>query len=193
MENNNKIYITLSVFGLLSLFLIIFFIWPTLKEIKINSENLVSAKNDIVILSAQTAETKNFEKNYENYKPNLEKIDQLFIDSSNPVDFIEFLENTAGNSQITSQISLPPSSQNFQQSQGGASKDSIIFQFNSKGNFSDIMDFSKKIEAGPYFTEIESLTIQNLEASGTGVKSVPKDYASRKVNATLTIKAFTKK
>jgi hypothetical protein len=109
MKNKSKIYIILLIFALVSLFLVIFFIWPLFKEIERNSKDLISAKNNIVTLGAQINETENFKNNYGTYKPNLEKIDQLFIDADNPVDFIEFLENTASSSKITSQISLPPS------------------------------------------------------------------------------------
>ena len=194
MKNNNKIYI---IFTLASLFLVLFFIWPLLKEIEKNSKDLISAKNNMVTLGAQINETENFKKNYETYKPNLEKIDQLFIDTNNPVDFIKFLEDTASSSQITSQISLPPSSQGSQQGPKGTLQNFIIFRFSSKGGFPEVLNFSKSIEAGPYLIEIENLTIQNSEtpASGApanGVPNVSKDYSSRKVDAAFTIKAFIK-
>ena len=179
-NNNNKIYIISSVFILVSLFLVLFFIWPLFKEIEKNSYDLVLARNNIIALEAQNNETKNFKNNYSTYKPNLDRIDQLFVDPNNPVDFIEFLESTASSSQVTSQISLPPSS--------SGSKQFIVFQIISKGNFSNMMDFSKKIESGPYLIEIDNLTIQN-----SGEKSVSKDYSLRSVNATLMIKVFTKK
>ena len=180
----NKIYTILSIFTFAFLFLIVFFVWPLLKEIQKNSENLVSAKNSIVALNAQAKETENFKNNYESYKPNLEKIDHLFVDQANPVEFIEFLENTAASSGITSQISLPSSSQNSEQ----AGQGSVIFQFSSTGSFAGVIGFTKKIETGPYLIEIENLTIQNSQE-----ESVAKDYFFRKVDAKFTIKVFTKK
>jgi hypothetical protein len=54
-----------------------------------------------------------------------------------------------------------------------------------------VLNFLKKIEFGPYLTEIENLTIQNLVNSED--KSVLQDYSSRKVDAVFTIKVFTKK
>lgn len=194
MKPSNKIYIISSLFALASLLLLIFFIWPTSKEIEQNSQDLISAKNDIVTLDAQIAETNAFKKNYGNYKPNLDKLDQLFIDPNNPVDFIKFLEDTASVSQITSQISLPPFSQNSQQ----AAQNFILFQFASKGSFSGVLDFAKKVEAGPYLIELENLTIQNSAVTTSGVSPIAalsalKNYSSRTVDATFTIKAFIKK
>ncbi|MCX6723259.1 MAG: hypothetical protein NT094_04340 [Candidatus Staskawiczbacteria bacterium] len=183
MKNNNKIYTILLVFALIFLFLVIFFIWPLIGEIEKNSEDLISAKNNIVNLDAQINETNNFKKNYETYKSTLERIDQLFVDINNPVNFIEFLENAASNYNVTSKISLPPSSQSSQQF--------ITFQFISKGGFSDILNFVKGIEAGPYLIEIENLTIQDSRQN-LDHKDIPQDYYSRNVDATFTIKAFIK-
>lgn len=167
---NNKIYIILSVFALISLFLIVFLIWPLFNEIKKNSQDLISARNSMVTLSAQTSETDKFKKNYDGYKLNFERIDQLFIDPNNPVNFIEFLERTANNSGITSQISLPLSSKE--------SKDFIIFQLSSKGSFEGVLNFLEKIESGPYLIEVGSLNIKN---------------SVNVVDASFTIKAFIAK
>ena len=195
MKNiNKKIYINSLIFALVSLFLIIFCVGPLLKEIKKNSKDLISARNNIVILNNQTIETGSFEKDYETYKSNLGKIDQLFIDPDNPVNFIKFLEDTAADSQITSKTSLLTSYQDSQNASKGTPQNFIIFQFSSKGEFSKVSDFLKKIETGPYLIEIESLTIQNSETdSKSGVVIFPNNYSSRIVNAVFTIKAFTKK
>lgn len=187
MKKNNKIYITSLIFTLAAALLIVFFIWPLWQGISKDSKTFVSAKNDIITLGDQVIETENFSKNYESYKPNLEKIDQLFFDPLNPVDFIEFLESAAYGSQITSQISLPSASQGAKKT----AQDFIIFQFSSKGTFSGMLNFAKKIETGPYLLEIENLTMQN-----SGLKEgevLPKDYSLRLVDATFTIKVFVKK
>ncbi len=179
MKNNNKIYIILSIFTLVSLFLVVFFIWPLMKEIKESSKTFVSAKNSIVALAIQAGEIENFKKNYETYKLDLEKIDQLFVDPNNPVDFIEFLENTSAVFQITSQISLPPVPRDSKQ----VTQNFIIVRFSSTGGFQEILNFAQKIETGPYLIGIENLSIQPDS----------KNQSSNEFNAVFTIKAFTKK
>jgi hypothetical protein len=114
MENNNKIYTISLFFVLISLFLVVFCIFPLLNEIKNSSKVLISLKDNVLTLTSQTVETDNFKRNYNAYMPNLEKIDQLFVDSNNPVDFIKFLEDTALSCQIISKISLPASSKTSQ-------------------------------------------------------------------------------
>ncbi len=169
------------------MFLAVFFIFPLLNEIKINSKDLISAKNRVAFLSAQTKETENFKNNYEAHRPNLDKIEKMFVDSDNPVDFIKFLEKTATDLSITSQISLPSSKNSM-----GTGPESIIFQLSSKGSFSEMLNFTQKIETGPYLIEIENLTIQNSQEKDTQEKDTSEDYLSRKVDATFTIKAFIK-
>ena len=171
MASKKKIYTTLIIFVLIAIALVVFSVWPLLTEIKMNSEELLLGKNNIATLGVQANEIENFEKNYENYKPNLEKMEQLFIDSKDPVDFIKFLEKTASDSEITSEISLLPSSQKENQT-------FITFQFFSNGDFSKMLEFSEKLEAGPYLIEIKNLTIKNS--------------TEQKVDANFLLKVFTK-
>lgn len=171
MAIKNKIYIILITLVLTAVVLVVFFVWPLLREIKMSSEELLLKKNSIAILRVKASEIENFEKNYFLYEPNLEKIEQLFIDSKDPVDFIEFLERTASNSGITSKISLLPLP-------AGENQNFISFQFFSTGDFSKILEFSEKLEAGPYLIEIKNLVIKNS--------------TNQNVDATFLIKAFTK-
>ena len=176
--NKNKIYIISSIFVLISLLLIIFFVLPLFKEIEKNSRDLVLAKSDVANLDVQIKETSDFKKKYQTYKPNFDKIDQLFVDPKNPVNFIEFLEKTALNYKTTSQISLVPIS--------SSSNQFILLQITSKGSFSNVLSFIKQIEVGPYLVEIEDLTIQDSD------QNTQTNDASRNVNVVFTIEAFIK-
>lgn len=180
MASKKKINISLVIFTLIVAALIVFFIRPLLIKIKTNSEELLSEKNNAAALEIQAKEIENFGKNYPLYKPNLEKIEQLFIDPKNPVDFIKFLEKTASDSQITSKISLLPppkkGDQNF-----------VAFQFFSSGDFSKMLEFSEKLETGPYLIEIKNLTIKSSTEKNTS-----KNYSPGKVDAIFLIKTFIK-
>jgi hypothetical protein len=180
LKNRDKTYIISVISGLAVLFLILFFIWLLLTGIKNNSKNLISIKNNTAVLETQNNEIEDFKKNYWDYKPNLDKINQLFVDPKNPVDFIKFLEEESYNSGINPKIALLPISQQENQN-------IITFQLFSNGDFSKIMDFSEKLEAGPYLIEIKSLTIKNSDEEG-----ISKNYASGKVDAVFVIKTFIK-
>jgi len=179
MTSKKKANIILTIFIAINISLIVFFVWPLLTQIKTNSKEILSAKNNIATLGIQANEIENFGKNYSLYKPNLEKMEQLFVDFKDPIDFIEFLEKTAADSELTSKISLPPATKE-------ENKTFIIFQFFSTGDPAKILEFSKKIENGPYLIEIENLTVRDLTE-----RDAIKD-SSEKVGATFLIKAFTK-
>src|SRR3989344_6683896 len=88
----NSIYTATSIFGLVILISILFVIIPLLGEIKKNSNDIVVRKASLILLESQASEIGKFKNNYELYKPNFNKIDQLYVDPKNPVDFFKFLE-----------------------------------------------------------------------------------------------------
>lgn len=170
----NKTYSALAVFGLIILSLILFFIFPLLLELKNSSGKLLSEKNDAAMLIAQSNEIESFKKAYGGYKPNLEKMEKMFIDPKNPVEFIKFLENAALASGIKSKISLVSNQEN---------PDTASFQLFSSDDFSKILRFSEKLENGPYLIQI-----QNVSIKSAGIDIFP----SGKVDISFLINAFTK-
>jgi hypothetical protein len=185
MEKNKKIFLTIFVFSLIILALIIFGVWPLIEGIKKDSEDLISAKNNIKNFNAQSIEVENFKNNYENYKTNLEKIDDLFVDVVYPVDFIKFLEEASSVCEINMQVSMRPALNVGEESVSNFT----IFQLSLKGDFSNILSFINKIEFGPYLIEVKDLTIQNQEGDKLSKDSKQPLY---KNGATLNIKVFTK-
>ena len=160
MTAKNKIYIYSAVFFLAGLAMILFLIAPVFANINKNSEKLFSDKESLLVLSEQVKEMESFQKNYEAYKTNLEKIDGMFVDPKNPVEFIEFLEKVASESKIKSDISLMQGKEKENKS-GPAF---LAFQVACEGNFSDIIGFSEKLENGQYLIDIQNLMIKKAEA-----------------------------
>jgi len=175
----NQIYIISIVFGLVILFLILVFVFPYVQEIKKNSEDLSSRRNNLSFLEDQVSEVEKFKNNYQIYKPNLEKISQLYVDSKNPAGLFEFLEKTASASQIKSEISLLA---NFPASKNTAS---IDFQIFSQGEFSKTLKFLEKLETGPYLIEIKNLSITNSRQDG-----VSKKLPAKSIDAIFLIKVY---
>jgi len=169
MTIKNKIYITTSIFLLSSLFLVLFFIYPLISEIVVKSNDIKSLKKDLFIIDKQFEEAKNFDKNYYDYELNFEKIDHLFVDAKNPVNFIEFLEKSAQSSLVSLQISSP--SIEADKSAG--------FQLSLYGGFQQTLAFLKKIESGPYLVEIQSLSMSSKTSEN-------------KIKTELSVRALTK-
>lgn len=158
MKNKNTIYSTLAIFLIVSFLLVAFLIYPTFKDITAASGEISSSKDTITFLYTQSAELGNFKKKYKDYDTHLKKIDELFIDSKDPVDFIKFLEKTAFDTNINLDINLTSNPKNGAASNAASS----LFQIYAKGDFLNILRFSEKLETGPYLVKINNIAISEL-------------------------------
>lgn len=183
MNPKSKTYIILGIFVLIDLFLIIFFISPTFNGIKKNSQELFAAKRELTLLNSQINDLEYFGKNYNNYEPNLEKIDKLFVDSKTPIGFIQFLEKTASDSGVGIKISLQITPK--KEIESGSWSD-IVFQISSVGTFQNFLKFFEKIETNPNLTEIQNLVINRLKETSAENKKSAGD-----INASFSMKVFT--
>ena len=183
MKPESKNYIILGIFLLVALSLVIFFIYPIFNGIRKNSQELLAAKGELTLLNNQIKELEDFGKNYNNYKPNLEKIDKLFVDSKNPIDFIQFLEKTASDFGVGIKISLQITPK---QKIGSGSWSDIVFQISSVGAFQNLLKFFEKIETNPNLTEIQNLVINRPKETGAENKKSAGD-----INASFSMKVFT--
>jgi len=176
MTNSKKTYVASMVLGFLIVVLIIFLIYPVFKEIKNDSKEFVSQKENLAVLEAKVKNIKEFEAVYRNLKPNLEKINTLFVNQEVPVEFIGFLEKTSKGCGLTFSLSLSP--------QIKVAEDvwpSLNFQINLEGNFLDFSKFLEKLESSPYLIEIQNITINKLG-----------EFSSNNVKAALSIKVYAK-
>jgi hypothetical protein len=154
MAPKSQIFIITSGFILIVLLFAAFIIIPLFNTIKDESQEVVSQRNNAFMSKSQSEQAKNFEKNYEVYRPNLEKIETLFVDSQNPVDFIEFLEKSASVLGGQVQISTP----SFYQE--GISKVGT-FNLSFVGDFSNAVKFLRQLEFGPFLISMKSLNMEN--------------------------------
>jgi len=181
MTLKQKIYIIILAFFLTAVLLILFFIYPALKEIQKSSKELISEKNNSFIIAKELDEVENFRKKYEKYIPDLEKIDNLFVDSKNPVEFIKFLENTASDTGVRLEISSPSFSDN-------AKFPLMIFRLSSYGDFSGNLSFINKLETGPYLIKIQNLDIGRYQDS----QSSKVEQKSEEIKSVFLINVFAR-
>ncbi|OGZ79070.1 MAG: hypothetical protein A2528_03670 [Candidatus Staskawiczbacteria bacterium RIFOXYD2_FULL_37_9] len=181
METKKTIYIITSAFFLAAVFLAMFVIYPLSQEISQKSNELIMQKDSRLFLEGQFNEVKSFKEKYADYRQNLDKIDGLFVDSQNPVGFIEYLEKIASELGVDLKISAPT-----------LSKESSVlyenFQFSSSGSFSGTLKFIGKLESGPYLIQIQNINI----GSNKGVANAEKQAALTGVKSSISIKALAK-
>ena len=117
---------------------------------------------------------KEFQTLWLEIEPNLKKIDQLFIDPQVPVEFVNFLEKIAKDSEILIEISSAISSK--------TEKDpwpSLLLQINSTAPFSEFLKFLEKIETSPYLIEIQNLNARRLIEGDAEITLSVKVYTSQ--------------
>lgn len=159
IKNQNKIYIIIIIFILIALMLIVFLIYPVLRDIQNGSKEILSNKSKVAFLNKQRNELNGFNRKYNNDSYDLERIDQLFVDSKNPIDFVEFLEKTANDSGITMDIKL-----NISLLDKGFNKWPVaISNIAVTGEFFNILKFSEKLNTSPYLMMIKNITIKKSQ------------------------------
>lgn len=154
MNIGSRTNISIAIFLTLIVLINVFAVTPILKSIKEDSQWLVSEKANLLSLEEKIDNFKKFDEFYADREETLRQVDDLFIDSEVPVDFINFLEKTGYQSSVS--IEIAPFSA------GKKEKDSwpfLNFQVTVEGPFPSFLTFLEKIENSPYLIEIQSLNI----------------------------------
>ena len=186
MNNKRKIVLISVVSGAISLALISFIIFYFSKEIKNYSQELLSVRNRLSSISGQTSGVSQIKEIYKEIEPNINKVDQSFVDSGVPIGLIKFFEETAKESNVLINISSSAIKE--------TEEDlwlSIGFRTNLTGSFVNTLRFIDKIESGSYLVEIQDLKIQRLsESELKGIQY--SQFSLGDVNVNLSIKVYTK-
>ncbi len=161
-----------------------FLIYPALNNIQNISDDISADKASAALITAEASELENFNKNAADYQENFKKINQLFIDAKNPIDFIKFLENTAYISDVDANINLSSSPQN---KPSASEVPAVIFQIQAYGDFLNILKFCNRLEAGEYLVKVQNLSIRESAKETINGKTV-----SRGVDASFIIEAVAK-
>lgn len=157
MTVNKKTAVSLVIFGIIILIFIVLVIHPLFEAIRVDSQNLIFQKNRKAELVLKTENIKEFQKNYKDYQSNLKKISDLFINSAEPINFIEFLEKEAANSQLSIKIAPFPPRETEEDPWP-----SMNFQLTLTGPFPNFLKFLEKLESSNYLIEILNLNVPTL-------------------------------
>jgi hypothetical protein len=192
MSPSKKIIISFAVFGVLVMIIAAFGIYPFFMRIKDDSEEIVKQRQALAEFFSKDKNLKDFQKLYREQKINFLKIENLLIDSEEPINFIEFLEREAANLGLF--LSLTPGA--FRQEKADPWP-SLGFQLTLTGSFPSFLKFLNKLEAAPYLIEVSGLNIKRLsEKEIKGAQEAGKSeflYLSPgDISASLSIKVFAK-
>ena len=180
MKNRQKIYFTLGILGLFFALLILLVLLPVFSMIPKNAKDLVDSKRETVSLASEIENLDKLAEQYQEYEPDFNKIESLFVDSEIPIDFIRFLEKLALDSMVSVEISLGSGKvASINQEQQWPS---LYFQLSTESTLLSLSRFLEKLENSPYLIEIQNLSISKTD----GQKS------AKNVSANLLVKVFAK-
>ncbi|MBI2042459.1 MAG: hypothetical protein HYT21_01805 [Candidatus Nealsonbacteria bacterium] len=175
MSIENKTKIAAGLLALVLVIVVVFWLWPLFSQIRETADSFISQKNRLAELEAKKENLEVFAANRETYRDSLERIDNLFVNSREPIGFIEFLEKEAGLAGISIEIT-PVSPQKIE----GDPWESMNFRLLLEGDFSDVARFLEALEYGDYLLQPLNLSISRMEKN------------EDKVSATLNIKVYSK-
>lgn len=166
-----KIILFLIIFGIVILIFSVYFLFNQIKE---ESQNLILQKNRLAELEIRSESFKKIQETRNIYQLNLEKINKLFINLAEPINFIEFLEKEAEAVQLS--IEITPFSQ--REAKEG-SWPFMNFQLVFEGSFSNFLKFLERIESNSRFLiEVQNLNIRRITekekelAKGKGIEAI---------------------
>lgn len=183
MKNQNKLYVGLAVSMLALIVLLGFLAYVILTAIVDGSSDILLKKGQVAAMQLQDKAVDDFKAVYKDHKVNLEKNKELFVNASNPVQFITFLETIATQVNVTSDVSITSS-----QRVGSASGQvPIVFQIEADGSFPNLVAFFEKLEAGPYLVSVTNVTMKKIEKD-----PLNKKISQSVLQAHITVEALIK-
>lgn len=193
MNPQQKIIISLIILCLSAFAIIIFIINPLFRDIKETSEKFVFQKNFQLNAEIRAEHLKDVKTVFQAEKQNLEKINFLLIDREIPLNFIEFLEKTADDCNVSVEI-LPGSLRESKTEPWSF----INFHISLTGSFTDFSKFLEKLELSGFpaatnskgfLMKLSNLNIKKLSKQDIAVKKFEK-FSAQDVTASFSIKVY---
>jgi hypothetical protein len=186
MKPKEKIYLSLSIF-LLSVFLLIFFIFSLFQGIKKQSQNLLTLRQKMVEKEAELKNIQNLKSTEKEINPALEKVEKIFFNEEAPIDFINFLERISQDCQI----SIEKISPILPQKKATSTLSEVDFQIAGFSTFKNAVCFLEKLEFGPYLIQISNLNLSKLTEEELKAKNF-QGFSLNDVKLNIVFRVYTK-
>jgi len=185
-DQKKQITILITIIGTIFLLLAFFIVSPLLRKIEKKSEEFLLAKKELASLEIKSENIKNFRKFYQKNILDFEKINNLFINQEEPVDFISFLEKVSQETKVQIKISLL-----IGEKEKEVLWPSLSFQIYLLGSYQNFAKFIGKIETAPYLIEIKNITVNKLTETELKTKGF-ESFSPGDIKANILIKVYTK-
>lgn len=129
-------------------------IFPIFGQIQKSSERLAQTLQEERILKDQIAAIQDYKKIAKEVRANLDTLRDMLVNVQFPVNFVQFLENLAGENGLSIDISFLS---------GGGESGQAVFQLSLSGSSANLTRFIARLEAGPYLVKIKQIQMQRSE------------------------------
>ena len=154
-------YIAIILFIALVSALVYFAIMPAFRDIKKQSDVIADYQKESSAIVMQSQKIEDFKIKYANGAYNFDDIASDFINTADPVYFIEFLEESAESYEVGLGVNIQSDQKRPEDSFKTAS-----FQVALTGSFSGIMRFLTKVENGKYLVKVDNLSMNKFSSQG---------------------------
>ncbi|MBU0897947.1 MAG: type 4a pilus biogenesis protein PilO [Patescibacteria group bacterium] len=173
-----KIIINLIIFLSIIFTLISFIILPTIKNINHIGSEIEIQKVDLEKKYIKTQNLKQISAELNKMEPMLSKLDQVFINKNNELDFITLTEKIATINNVYQKINL-----GSDQSIKNETYKKIPLQLSIQGDFINQLNYLISLESLNYYINIKSLELSKQEIDITNSKKLPLTWLNLKLIA----------
>ncbi|PIU16327.1 hypothetical protein COT20_00675 [bacterium (Candidatus Gribaldobacteria) CG08_land_8_20_14_0_20_39_15] len=181
-----KLYLLVLVACLIDFLFFYLVLFPLVKRIQINANNLDIQKNSLAIAEERNGKLEVLQKNIDNLKKNSQFVQNAFIDSSAPVQFMEFLEKQAQNHRL----GLAASLFNLSDTKNDLWL-AIGVRLEIEGQLADCLRFMETIENSHWVVAITRFDLQKIKQKETTGEF--QENPGAEILLSLDIKAFSGK
>jgi hypothetical protein len=186
MRIKSQIQLSLIGFVLITAVFFVFIIRPLFSEIQESSQELISQKQTLSTFEAKVKNLEEFKDIYKEIEPNLQKVASFFVNPELPLEFINFLEASAQEFQLSIKIASYSLGESEEEPWSF-----LVLNVTSVGTLSNLMKFLEKLEASPYLLEINNLSINKLTEMDIHQEEF-EGFTAEDIRAALSIKVYTK-
>lgn len=151
-SSQQKIYLAVSLSFLTFLGLSIFVARPFFEQAKRAANNVSLHKTSLLALEKQIATFEDFQRDFETYRQDFQKIKDAFINQEVPLAFINFLESRAKEHDLEITIVSAPASGSETELWPG-----LTLRLTLQGLFVDCLKFLEELENSQWILDISQL------------------------------------
>lgn len=119
------------------------------------SEEFLNIKKEIASMVKKQENFSEWQQRYLLLQPDLEEMERVLVEPETPIDFVQFLEKEAEDSELLIKISLVSSKE-----KPATSFSPLSFKLILSGSFPDCLQFLDKLETAPYLIDINGLNLR---------------------------------